>query len=84
MSEFNFNSEEIGILQRLVADEVSRCKDNYSYLSDKINSAKYEDERWKCSEWEALVRSSAETGRQAKVASDLWIYLTEGKRKENQ
>ena len=82
MSKFNFNSEEIGILQRLVADEVSRHKENYYHLIEKINSAKYEGERWKCSEWKSLVRSSAETEKQKKVASDLWIYLVEGKRKQ--
>lgn len=84
MNEFKFKDGELATLQALVGGEVGRLKNRSSELSERISSDEFKGDKWKCNEWELLIKTKKTVDQDKQKASDLWVYLTEGRRKQEE
>ena len=80
MNEFKFKDKELATLQALVGEKVGELKHRTSSLAEKIffNCFRTEEQQ------NELVEVHNKSEKLMKEYSDLWVYLTEGRRKQEE
>ena len=69
MNEFKFKDGELATLQALVGGEVGRLKNRSSELSERISSDEFKGDKWKCNEWELLIKTKKTVDQEKQKAS---------------
>ena len=80
MNEFKFKDGELATLQALVGEKVGELKHRTSSLSEKISLNRVRTEE----QQNELVEFYNNAEKRMKEYSDLWVYLTEGRRKQEE
>mgnify|MGYP003152489423 CR=1 FL=1 len=78
MNKFKFKDGELATLQALVGEKVGELKHRTSSLSEKISLNRVRTEE----QQNELVEFYNNAEKRMKEYSDLWVYLTEGRRKQ--